>query len=358
MSQYSYLSIIPTALVAVNATLSVVYMNPAAEMLLGVSAQQMQGRALSQIPAFDQELCALTERVFRSGESIALPERTLKIPMNYRLARVHFTPFMEEGGRVQQVVVTFEKIEGTDRMAGGIWKQETMRAAGVMAAMLAHEVKNPLSGIRGAAQLLQAEVEAEHQPLADLICMEADRIRDLLNQVEIFGERAAEQLHPVNIHEVLQYVILIAKTGFATNITFKERYDPSLPEVLAHRDLLVQMFLNLVKNAAEALAGQPHPTITFSTAYRSGYRVRPAEGGADSKATALPVMVTIEDNGPGIPYAIRDRLFEPFVSSKEDGRGLGLSIIAKIASDLSSVVELDPDYKAGTRFITWLPVAG
>ena len=172
-----------------------------------------------------------------------------------------------------------------------------------------------------------------------MICMETDRIRDLLAQVEIFDASALLHKQSVNIHEVLQYVLSIAKSGFAPNVTFKEKYDPSLPLVLGHRDLLVQLLLNLVKNSAEALAHIENPTIVFATGYRSGYHIRnPME-----ERVSLPIMVTVEDNGAGIPEPIRARLFEPFVSSKEDGRGLGLAIVAKIASDLGAVVELDPE---------------
>ncbi|MBY0407380.1 MAG: hypothetical protein K2Q01_06775, partial [Rickettsiales bacterium] len=220
--------------------------------------------------------------------------------------------------------------------------------------MLAHEVKNPLSGIRGAAQLLRDELPPDQQPLTDLICMEVDRVRDLLAQVEVFAGGVPGQLAPVNIHEVLQYVISIAKTGFAAHVTFRELYDPSLPLVLSHRDMLVQMFLNLVKNAAEALQIAENPTITVGTAYRSGTRYKL---GKSEDRVALPIMVSIHDNGAGIPEAMRGQLFEPFVSSKEEGRGLGLAIVAKIASDLGAVVELDKDFTSGARFSVSLACA-
>ncbi|NBX04375.1 MAG: two-component sensor histidine kinase, partial [Alphaproteobacteria bacterium] len=237
---------------------------------------------------------------------------------------------------------------GMKKLAAGAAKQEAMRAAGVMAAMLAHEVKNPLSGIRGAAQLLREEIAPEQQTLTDLIASEVERITSLLNQVEIFSDGAPSERSAVNIHEVLQYVISVARAGFAAHVKFVEKYDPSLPPVLSQRDYLVQLFLNLVKNAAEATAGSENATITLSTSYRSGYRLG---------NVALPIAVSVEDNGPGIPESVRARVFEPLISSKEEGRGLGLAVVAKLTADLGAMVELDEEKPDGARFIVMLPVA-
>lgn len=344
----TYLNAVPSAILAVNATLEVAYVNPAAENFFGFSAQQVAGRSLATLPGFDAELCALCARSLAESEGMSLFERTLPLPQNHRVATVHLTPLWDEkAGPAHKLLITIEKADGLDRAAASVWKQEATRTAGVMAAMLAHEVKNPLSGIRGAAQLLRDEVPPEHQPLTDLICLEVDRVRDLLAQVEVFAGGVPGQLTPVNIHEVLQYVITIAKNGFASHVAFRELYDPSLPPVLSHRDMLVQLFLNVVKNSAEALATTQDATITLTTAYRSGYRYKV---GQSDERVALPIMVSIEDNGAGIPESMRNQLFEPFISSKEEGRGLGLAIVAKIASDLGAVVELDKDCNTGAKF--------
>lgn len=336
----AYLSALPSAVIAVDASLSVLFFNPAAEMLLGISEQQALAKPLSALAGMDEEVCALCQRALASAEALSLFGQTLRIPLNHRVVNLHLTPV--EG----QLLLSIEKSDGLDQQAASEWKQEATRAAGVMAAMMAHEVKNPLSGIRGAAQLLKEEVAPEHEGLAELICLEADRIRDLLNQIEVFTGGPVESPQPINIHEVLQYVISIAQSGFAPHVTFRERYDPSLPMVLGQRDLLVQLFLNLLKNAAEALAGQQEQVITLTTSYRSGYRVRLGHG----EMVALPVAVTVEDNGPGVPQPVRARLFEPFVSSKDEGRGLGLAVVARIASDLGAVVELDQEFDGGARF--------
>ncbi len=351
----SYLNALPSALLVVNASLEVTFVNPAAENYFAFSQQQAKGRALSTLPGFDAELCALCARSLHEGEAMSLFERKIPLPQNHRVATIHLSPIVESKEKQPQaLLITLEKADGLDHVAASEWKHEATRTAGVMAAMLAHEVKNPLSGIRGAAQLLRDEVPPEHQPLTDLICLEVDRVRDLLAQVEVFAGGVPGQLSPVNIHEVLQYVISIAKTGFAPHVTFRELYDPSLPLVLSHRDLLVQLFLNVIKNSAEAIATTENATITLTTAYRSGYRYKL---GKSEDRVSLPIMVSIEDNGPGIPESVRAHLFEPFISSKEQGRGLGLAIVAKIASDLGSVVELDKDSHAGARFNISLPCA-
>lgn len=355
MNELAYLNALPAAVLAVDHSLKVTFINQAAEMLLKTSAQQVLGRPLNDIAGFEEALCDLCERVFSDSEAVTLFEYALKLPMDHRSVTLHVTPVVVELRArkifVPEVLITIEKDRGLDQLTGSALKQEVTRVTGIMAAMLAHEVKNPLSGIRGAAQLLKDEVSPEHQPLTDLICMETDRIRDLLDQVEIFAAGAPEGKQQVNIHEVLQYVIGVAQTGFARHVKFKEIYDPSLPLVASHRDMLVQLFLNLIKNSAEALAGKPDATITLTTGYRSGYRVRI---GASEEKVALPVAVTIEDNGPGIPEAVRPHLFEPFVSSKEEGRGLGLAIVAKIASDIGAAVDLDKDFEGGTRFNVWM----
>jgi two-component system, NtrC family, nitrogen regulation sensor histidine kinase GlnL len=343
----AYLNVVASAVIVVDRSLSIMYINHAAESQFGISLQQAASRMLSMLSGCDVSLCEYCERVFATGENITLYDYTLLIPMHHQPVTLHISMV-----NTQQLLITIEKSATIDWMSGNLWKQQSMQTAGVMAAMMAHEVKNPLSGIRGAAQLLKEEVALEYRGLTEFICMETDRIRDLLNQVEIFGGSVVETKQSVNIHEILQYVISIASTGFATHVYFKEHYDPSLPMVLAHRDLLVQMFLNLIKNAAEALSGKTDARITISTHYRSGYRLRRNDGDSIS----LPILVSFEDNGPGIDHAIRDHLFEPFISSKEDGRGLGLAVVAKIASDLQIVVELNKDYENGTRFYVWLPV--
>ncbi|MGI4747029.1 MAG: two-component system sensor histidine kinase NtrB, partial [Janthinobacterium lividum] len=207
-----------------------------------------------------------------------------------------------------------------------------------MAAILAHEVKNPLSGIRGAAQLLESTVVENDRELAVLIREEADRIRALVERMEMFSEKPIER-RPVNIHRVLEHVRLLAQRGFAAHIRFVENYDPSLPPVWGNRDQLVQVLLNLVKNAAEAItADSGSGEITLCTAYR--HSVRLAVPGSDQRMH-LPLMVTVRDSGPGISESIRPHLFEPFLTTKVTGTGLGLALAAKIVGDHGGLIEIE-----------------
>ncbi len=291
--------------------------------------------------AVDPVLAALVARVEDSGEGVTAHDLSLIRNLQEYRVTVHIIP-MEDG-----ILLTMDLKGRPHAPAASAWKQEITRAAGVMAAMMAHEVKNPLSSIRGAAQLLRSTVAESEQPLADLICDETLRIRDLLDQMEIFSDERQLELVPLNIHEVLQYSMRVAKAGFAGHVQFVEKYDPSLPDALSHRDMLVQLFLNIIKNASEAMHDVPNATITLSTSYQSGLRM------TDKK---LPLTVTISDNGHGIPEDIRKKLFEPLVSSKSKGRGLGLAVVTKIAADIGAVVECDePDKHPGASFTIRLP---
>jgi two-component system nitrogen regulation sensor histidine kinase GlnL len=210
-----------------------------------------------------------------------------------------------------------------------------------MAAMLAHEVKNPLSGIRGAAQLLEQGASEGDRELCLLIQEETDRIRNLVDRMEMFSDRPIER-RAVNIHSVLDHVRRVAQSGFACHLRITEEYDPSLPSIWGDRDQLIQILLNLVKNAAEAVSeggatggvGEIH----LATAYHHGVRVAVA---GSSERVHLPLQVMVRDNGPGIPESLRSTLFEPFVTTKRGGQGLGLALVAKLVANHGGLIECD-----------------
>ncbi len=227
------------------------------------------------------------------------------------------------------------------------------RSVSGMASMLAHEIKNPLSGIRGAAQLLESAVEDADRSLTRLICDESDRICALVDQMEVFSDERPLTIEPVNIHAVLDHVKSIAVNGFARSCRVSENYDPSLPSIPGSRDLLIQLFLNLVKNAAEAIEQSGSDgEISLSTAFRPGIRLK-VPGSAER--VSLPLECCVRDNGPGIPEDLRAHLFEPFVTTKIAGKGLGLALVAKAVRDHGGVIECEAEGE-WTTFRILLPM--
>jgi two-component system nitrogen regulation sensor histidine kinase GlnL len=225
------------------------------------------------------------------------------------------------------------------------------RSVTAMSAILAHEVKNPLSGIRGAAQLLEQSVSEADRELTRLICEEADRVCALVDRMGVAGETGPLARAPVNIHEVLHKVRRIAEAGFAAHVRFSEIYDPSLPPVFGNADELLQVILNLVKNAAEAVPAKGGE-IALSTAYQHGLRMSQKGGG---KPVQLPLVVCVQDNGSGIPEDLGSHLFDPFVTTKANGTGLGLALVAKVVGDHGGVIEFESQPRR-TVFRVLLPV--
>jgi two-component system nitrogen regulation sensor histidine kinase GlnL len=250
-----------------------------------------------------------------------------------------------------KLVLTLHERSMLEKMDRQLLHRNAARPITAMAAMLAHEVKNPLSGIRGAAQLLEQDADAAGRELTQLICDETDRIVALVDRMEAFSDQRPIDAEAVNIHEVLERVRRAAQSGFARHARLVEEYDPSLPPVRGNRDLLVQVFLNLVKNAAEALPGSDGEII-LTTAYRQGLRLA-LPGSVERQH--LPLMVSVTDNGTGIPEDLRPLLFDPFVTTKRNGTGLGLALVAKAIGDHGGVIEFDSQPRR-TVFRVFLPV--
>ncbi len=218
------------------------------------------------------------------------------------------------------------------------------RSAMGAAAILAHEIKNPLSGIRGAAQLLDNDSDASNSTLTRLICTEVDRIAALIDRMQDFTTERQLDCRSDNIYPLLDQAIHVALNGFASEIKIIRRYDPSLPFALVHPDSLVQIMINLLKNAAEALEGRRKPLLRIETAFRHGVSVFLGEGKGNA---ILPIEIMVIDNGPGVPPHIQDHLFNPFVSSKRDGQGLGLALVDKLVRDMNGFVQYSRDEAAG-----------
>jgi two-component system nitrogen regulation sensor histidine kinase GlnL len=255
------------------------------------------------------------------------------------------------GDGTDQLVLTLHERSMVDKLDRQLTHRNAARSITAMAAMLAHEVKNPLSGIRGAAQLLEQDADEAGRQLTRLICDETDRIVALVNRMEAFSDYQPIIFESVNIHEVLERVRKLAQSGFARHARFVEEYDPSLPLVHGNRDLLVQVFLNIVKNAAEAVPSTDGEII-LTTGYRHGLRLA---GPGGERRRHLPLMVAVADNGAGIPEDMRRYLFDPFVTSKRNGTGLGLALVAKVIGDHGGVIEFDSQPRR-TVFRVFLPM--
>ncbi|HSR73103.1 MAG TPA: histidine kinase dimerization/phospho-acceptor domain-containing protein, partial [Kiloniellales bacterium] len=313
------LNALPEPVVVVDEADRIGYVNQAAEQFFQTSACALTGRQLTGILPADSPVLGLVGQVRRGGHSVSEYGITIETPkIGAHFVSVGVSAMLEPPG---SVVISIQERSIARKIDDQLVHRNAARSVTAMAAMLAHEVKNPLSGIRGAAQLLEQGAEPGDRELTRLICDEADRIVALVDRMEMFSDGQPLSREPVNIHEVLKHVRLLAESGFARHVRFLESYDPSLPPVYGKRDLLIQALLNLVKNAAEAVPEQGGE-ILLSTRYQQGVRLAVAGGGS---RVDLPLCIGVQDNGSGIPEDLRDHLFDPFVTTKVGGKGLGLA---------------------------------
>lgn len=323
--------------IVVNLENTVVFANASAEAFFSASRSFLAREKLDKLVPFGSPVLALVAQVradFSSVNEYRVDLSSPRIGLE-RVVDVYASPV----GEIEQGVCLLFR-ERT--MAEKIDRQMTHRAAARsvtgLASMLAHEIKNPLSGIRGAAQLLAPVVPIEDRPLTKLIQEETDRIVSLVDRMEVFSDERPIERYPVNIHLVLNHVKAIASAGFANDIEFVEHFDPSLPLVTGNRDQLIQVFLNLIKNAAEACLGQAKRRITLSTAFKPGMRL--SVPGSTVKLT-LPLEFTVTDTGSGISADLIPHMFDPFITTKTNGSGLGLALVAKIVGDHGGTIECE-----------------
>lgn len=343
------LNAIGSAVAVIDPSGFISYVNNAGEQFFQGSLSHLGGQALSSLIPADSPMFSLLEQVRSSGTAVSEYGLSLQTPrIGEHLVNVHASPLPDSPDWVVLAIQERSIAATIDRQ---LTHRGAARSVSAMAAMLAHEVKNPLSGIRGAAQLLEAGASEEDRQLAHLIRDETDRIVALIDRMDIFSDGAPLEQNSVNIHQVLDRVRKLGESGFARHVRFVENYDPSLPSVLGNRDQLVQVFLNLIKNAAEAI-GQGGGEIVLTTAYRHG--VRFAVPGSNSRVH-LPLMISVQDNGEGIGEDIQGYLFDPFVTTKPKGSGLGLALVAKIIDDHGGVIELD-SHPSRTVFRVMLPM--
>ena len=338
ISERLILDSMPQPVLAVGLKHQISYANFAAQEFFSASLSSLRKRKLETLMPFGSPVVNLVENCLANRLSFNEYGIDLSAPHTGpdSIVDLHVAPFENRGGEALALLIVQPR-----SLAHRIDKQLTHRGAArsvsAMSAMLAHEIKNPLSGIKGAAQLLESDVSAENAELTQLICSETERIAGLVDRFEQFSETPADLDTPINVHSILGNVRMLAKNGFGAHVSFIEDYDPSLPDVRGNRDLLTQVFLNLVKNAAEAV-DKRKGEIRLCSAFRPGIRLSlPGR----TRPIRLPLEFSIIDNGIGVPDDIKSHLFDPFVTTKSNGTGLGLALVAKIVGDHGGTVECD-----------------
>lgn len=343
------LSSLGLAVVLLGPGRKVAQANPAAEQFFGQSLRRLTGMELDRLMHFEEP--RVLARMAESDAPISARDIAVVVPgQGPRRLDLTVAPVIDEPG---WQVVTLQDASGVEALGDdqGGGEDAVLRAPEI----LAHEIKNPLSGIRGAAQLLARKVGEGEKALTSLIADEVDRIARLIDEMQALSSRTVEPVTPCNLHEAVRRARAVLDAAGKSPV-IEEEFDPSLPLVLGSPDGLVQVLINLLSNAAEACAETPGARIVVRTRFSAGLQLSAVTPGA--KPVRLPIELRVSDNGPGVDPAMRDHIFEPFVTSKKSGQGLGLALVRKLVRDMNGRITHERDETGGwTHFRLHLPLA-
>jgi two-component system nitrogen regulation sensor histidine kinase GlnL len=350
-----WINTIPAGVIVFDEEDQIVFVNPSAETFFSTSAQQLRLMSIEDLFGPNSAVGGLFQQARLTSMPIAEFDVQIMLPRAGTVqASVTVVPVLEANGNQPNgdMILQFSTTSIAHRIEQQMRRQGAARSTAGMVAVLAHEVRNPLAGIRGAAQIIESSVSGEERELTQLIADEVDRISNLIERIDVFAEIGPAPEKPVNIHEALARARrVLESSGALAKLNFQEVFDPSLPLVRGDFEGLVQIFLNLIKNAADAarIGGKE---ILIKTAYRHGLRLA-----ADGRREwgALPIEVSVQDNGPGIPKELQSDIFDPFVTTKPGGHGLGLAVVAKIVGDHAGAVEFESE-PFRTIFNVHLPI--
>ncbi len=348
INQDLILNSLSDSIIVVKDNNDISYVNISAEHLFSVGAKLLIKQQLNKVVPFDSPLVSIVDQSRMTRTVMSEYDVILGSPKHPdKRVDIHVSPLMDSDG---DMVIHLQERGIAQKINQQISNKGATRSVAGMASVLAHEIKNPLSGIRGSAQLLEQGLEESDRDLTRLICEETDRICALVDQMEVFSNTRPIVPVDINIHSVLGHVRMLAENGFGQHVAFKEIYDPSIPSAQGDKGQLIQVFLNLIKNAVEA-APKEGGEVVLTTAYRYGVRV--VLPGSHERIH-LPLEICVIDNGEGISEDIRPYLFDPFVTTKSSGTGLGLPLVAKIIGDHGGIIECDGK-KGKTIFRVLLP---
>ncbi|MFA7587391.1 MAG: ATP-binding protein [Novosphingobium sp.] len=343
------LASLPLAVILLAPGQRIASLNPAAEQFLGQSLRRLAGRPLHEVLTFGEP--RLAERMSDPEAPVSAREIDVEIVgQGNRRLDANIAPVVDEAGW-QLLTLHDSTTAETMGDAPGSGEEAVLRAPEI----LAHEIKNPLAGIRGAAQLLARKVDVPGKALTTLIADEVDRIAKLIDQMQSLSQRTPLPVDACNLHEATRRACAVLAIGSDHSLRIEEEFDPSLPPVLGNADGLVQVLINLLSNAREACRDAADPCVIVRTRFASGLQLHTPENGSPLR---LPIEIRVSDNGPGIEPAMRDHIFEPFVTTKKTGQGLGLALVRKLVRDMNGRISHDRDEATGwTHFRVHLPIA-